>query len=46
MEKGPEMFSKKNLISEYEAKIAKLERIIGQKEVENALLKNFLGQEV
>lgn len=46
MENGPEMFARKNLVSEYEAKIAKLERIIGQKEVENALLKNFLGQEV
>lgn len=44
--KGPEMFARKNFVSEYETKIAKLERIIGQKEVENALLKNFLGQEV
>jgi transposase len=43
--KGPEMFARKNLVSEHEAKIAKLERIIGQKEIENALLKNFLGRE-
>ena len=37
------MFAQKNLVSEYESKIAKLERMIGQKEIENALLKNFLG---
>jgi hypothetical protein len=31
-------------IDEYERRIAELERLVGQKEVEIALLKNFLGQ--
>lgn len=46
MEKGPELFFQKTMVKEYERKIAQLERIIGQKEIENALLKNFLGREV
>lgn len=45
MEKGPEIFSEKNIVSQYEKRIAELERIIGKKEVEIALLKNFLGKE-
>lgn len=44
--KGPELFARRNIVSKYEEKVAKLERIIGQKEVENAILKNFLGREV
>jgi transposase-like protein len=43
MEKGPELFSQKTTIHEYERKIQELERLIGQKEVEIALLKNFLA---
>jgi hypothetical protein len=31
-------------VAEYERRIAELERLIGKKEVEIALLKNFLGQ--
>ncbi len=42
MEKGPELFSQKTTIHEYERKIQELERLIGHKEVEIALLKNFL----
>lgn len=42
MEKGPEIFSQKTTIHEYEKKIQELERLIGHKEVEIALLKNFL----
>ena len=42
MEKGPEIFSQKTTIHEYERKIQELERLIGHKEVEIALLKNFL----
>jgi len=30
-------------VAEYERRIAELERLIGRKEVEIALLKNFLG---
>jgi len=43
MEKGPELFSQKTTIHEYEKKIQELERLIGHKEVEIALLKNFLA---
>ena len=44
MEKGPEVFAHANIVAEYERRIAELERLIGRKEVEIALLKNFLGQ--
>ena len=43
MEKGPELFSQQTTIHEYERKIQELERLIGHKEVEIALLKNFLA---
>lgn len=43
-EKGPEIFSQDRIIAEYERRIAELERLIGRKEVEIALLKNFLGR--
>ena len=42
LEKGPEIFSQETTIHEYENRIAELERLIGHKEVEIALLKNFL----
>jgi transposase len=44
LEKGPEIFAQDTTIAEYERQIAQLERLIGRKEVEIALLKNFLGQ--
>lgn len=44
LNKGPELFSKDSNVAEYEKRIAQLERLLGQKEVEIALLKNFLGQ--
>jgi transposase len=44
LEKGPEIFAQDNLVAEYERRIAELERLIGRKEVEIALLKNFLGR--
>jgi len=43
MEKGPELFSQETTIHEYEKRIRVLERLIGHKEVEIALLKNFLS---
>ena len=43
IEKGPELFGQENTIHEYERKVRDLERLIGQKEVEIALLKNFLA---
>ena len=45
MAKGSQMFSEKNIVSQYEKKLADLERMVGRKEVEIALLKNFLGRE-
>ena len=43
MEKGPELFSQETTIHEYEKRIRELERLIGHKEVEIALLKNFMS---
>ena len=42
LEKGPEIFARDGTVAQYERRIAELERLIGQKEVELALLKNFL----
>ena len=44
LEKGPEIFARNGTVAQYERRIAGLERLIGQKEVEIALLKNFLGR--
>ena len=43
-ENGSKAFGGDNQLKEKEEKIAKLERMIGQKEVEMVLLKNFLGE--
>ena len=43
-ENGAKVFGGDNEIKNKEKKIAKLERMVGQKEVEIALLKNFLGE--
>lgn len=42
LERGPELFARDTTVAEYERRIAELERLLGQKEVEIALLKNFL----
>ncbi len=42
-EQGSEIFSGQQQTKHYEKRIADLERLLGQKEVEIALLKNFLG---
>ena len=44
LEKGPEIFAQDSTVAEYERRIGQLERLIGKKEVEIALLKNFLGR--
>jgi transposase len=44
LEKGPEIFAQDSTVAEYERRIGELERLIGKKEVEIALLKNFLGR--
>jgi hypothetical protein len=41
---APRPLSGAGELKEKEKKIAKLERMVGQKEVEIALLKNFLGE--
>ena len=43
LEKGPEIFNQHTTVTEYEKRIRDLERLIGHKEVEIALLRNFLG---
>lgn len=44
LEKGPEVFAEDGTVAEYERRLAELEQLLGKKEVEIALLKNFLGQ--
>ena len=39
LEKGPELFAKDGTVAEYEKRIANLERLLGQKEIEIALSK-------
>ena len=41
LEQGAEVFSGKDEVRQYEKKIADLERMLGHKEVEIALLRNF-----
>lgn len=42
LDNGNQVFGGSQALKEYEQKIAQLERMLGQKEVEIALLKNFL----
>lgn len=44
LEKGAEIFAQDGTVAEYERHIAELEQLLGKKEVEIALLKNFLGR--
>jgi transposase-like protein len=44
LEKGAEVFAQDSLVAEYERRIAELEQLLGKKELEIALLKNFLGR--
>ena len=44
LDKGPEIFNQNGTVAEYEQRIAELEQLLGKKEVEIALLKNFLGR--
>lgn len=43
LEDGAEIFSKDTTVKHYEKRIAELERLLGHKEVEIAMYKNFLG---
>lgn len=44
LERAPEIFSEAATVQEYERRIRELEQLVGKKEVEIALLKNFLGE--
>lgn len=44
LEHGPAIFENEGSRSEAERKLADMERLLGKKEVEIALLKNFLGR--
>ncbi len=44
MERGPMLFERADLTRDEEKRIAELEQLLGKKEVEIALLKNFLGR--
>lgn len=44
LENGPEVFAEDSTVHEYERRIRDLEQLLGQKEVEIALLKNVLGR--
>jgi transposase-like protein len=44
LEEGPELFAQDEAVAEYERRTADLQRLLGQKEVEIALLAGFLGQ--
>jgi hypothetical protein len=44
LDKGAEIFNHNGTVAEYEQRIADLEQLLGKKEVEIALLKNFLGR--
>ena len=44
LEQGPQIFENESSHTEAERKLAEMERLLGKKEVEIALLKNFLGK--
>jgi len=44
LERGPRVFEQGELQGDAERRVAELERLLGKKEVEIALLKNFLGR--
>lgn len=44
LERGPEIFERASESRDTERRIAELEQLVGRKEVEIALLKNFLGR--
>jgi transposase len=44
MERGAEVFESRGRGEDHDRRVAELEQLIGRKEVEIALLKNFLGR--
>jgi len=43
LENGAEVFGKNSTVAQHEKKIREMERLLGRKEVEIALLHNFMG---
>ena len=43
LENGPAVFGKDTTVASYEKKIQEMERLLGRKEVELALLQSFMG---
>ncbi len=41
LDKGPEVFGKDRTVAQYEKRIQEMEKLLGRKEVEIALLRNF-----
>ncbi len=44
VERGPSVFEQGEVVGETDRRVAALEQLLGKKEVELALLKNFLGR--
>ena len=44
LERGAEVFARDGTVQQYDRRLAELEQLLGKKEVEIALLKNFLGR--
>ncbi len=44
VERGPALFERAEAANQSERRVAELEQLLGKKEVEIALLKNFLGR--
>ena len=44
LDQGAEVFAQNGAMAAYERQIAELEQLLGKKEVEMALLRNFLGR--
>lgn len=44
VERAPEIFAEETTVNEYERRIRHLEQLLGKKEVEIALPRNFLGR--
>jgi transposase-like protein len=44
VQRGPSLFERGEMAKDGERRVAELEQLLGKKEVESALLKNFLGR--
>jgi transposase-like protein len=44
LDRGPEVFAEDGTVQQYQRRIAELERLVGKREAETALLEGLLGQ--